>query len=139
MPGKYTSFDEDFLQLVNALPTTVVTCATKSEMINCSATSLHEKLNTLGIQWFHIEVDDFQIPDSLCEKEWNSLMPSLKRTVLSGGGVIFNCVGGCGRSGMFLMRLLLEMGWSSEGALERLREFRPCAIETDQQKSWAFK
>ena len=139
MPGKYTSFDEDFLQLVNALPTTVVTCATKSEMINCSATSLHEKLNTLGIQWFHIEVDDFQIPDSLCEKEWNSLMPSLKRTVLSGGGVIFNCVGGCGRSGMFLMRLLLEMGWSSEGALERLREFRPCAIETEQQKSWAFK
>ncbi|MGB1639263.1 MAG: protein-tyrosine phosphatase family protein, partial [Paracoccaceae bacterium] len=101
--------------------------------------SLHEKLNTLGIQWFHIEVDDFQIPDSLCEKEWNSMMPILKRTVLSGGGVIFNCMGGCGRSGMFLMRLLLEMGWSSEGALERLREFRPCAIETEQQKFWAFK
>ena len=67
------------------------------------------------------------------------MMPILKRTVLSGGGVIFNCMGGCGRSGMFLMRLLLEMGWNSEGALERLREFRACAIETEQQKSWAFK
>ena len=33
---------------------------------------------------------------------------NFKRTVLSGGGVIFNCMGGCGRSGMFLMRLLLE-------------------------------
>ena len=78
MPGKYTSFDEDFLQLVNALPTVVVTCATKSEMINCSATSLQEKLNTLGIKWFHLEVDDFQIPDALREKEWSSLMPSVK-------------------------------------------------------------
>ena len=139
MPGKYSSFDEDFLQLVNALPTVVVTCATKSEMINCSAASLPEKLHTVGIKWFQIAVDDFQIPDALLEKEWNSMMPILKRTVLSGGGVIFNCMGGCGRSGMFLMRLLLEMGWDSEGALERLREFRPCAIETEQQKSWAFK
>ena len=125
MPGKYSSFDEDFLQLVNAMPTVVVTCATK--------------LHTLGIKWFQIAVDDFQIPDALREKEWNSMMPMLKRTVLSGGGVIFNCMGGCGRSGMFLLRLLLEMGWSSEVALERLREFRPCAIETEQQKFWAFK
>ncbi|NCV19018.1 MAG: hypothetical protein EBW42_09685, partial [Rhodobacterales bacterium] len=101
MPGKYSSFDEDFLQLVNALPTVVVTCATKSEMINCSAASLPEKLHTLGIKWFQIAVDDFQIPDALREKEWNSMMPILKRTVLSGGGVIFNCMGGCGRSGMF--------------------------------------
>ena len=82
MPGKYSSFDEDFLQLVNALPTVVVTCATKSEMINCSAASLPEKLHTVGIKWFQIAVDDFQIPDELREKEWNSMMPILKRTVL---------------------------------------------------------
>ena len=65
------------------------------------------------------------------------MMPILKE-LYSVVGCIFNCMGGCGRSGMFLMRLLLEMGWSSEG-LERLREFRPCAIETEQQKFWAFK
>ena len=54
------------------------------------------------------------------------MMPILKRTVLSGGGVIFNCMGGCGRSGMFLMRLLLEMGWSSEvlGAFTRVSTLR---------------
>ncbi|GIR45485.1 MAG: hypothetical protein CM15mP54_23390 [Paracoccaceae bacterium] len=62
---------------------------------------------------------------------------NFKKNCTQWWGVIFNCMGGCGRSGMFLMRLLLEMGWSSEGALERLREFRPCAIETEQQKSWA--
>ena len=73
------------------------------------------------------------------EEKWKYLLPTFKNTVFSGGGVIFNCLGGCGRSGMFSMRLLQEMGWSAEYALERLRNFRPCAIETEDQMSWASK
>jgi len=138
MPGKFSSFDEDFLQLVRELPQVVVTCATQPEMMDCSANRLPEKLHNSEIKWFHIEVDDFQVPDEFSEEKWNSLLPILKETIFGGGGVILNCVGGCGRSGMFLMRLLLEMGWSRDGALERLRKVRPCAIETDQQLSWAF-
>tara|TARA_B100001121_G_scaffold308268_1_gene331828 strand:- start:912 stop:1391 length:480 start_codon:yes stop_codon:yes gene_type:complete len=138
MPGKFSSFDEDFLRLVKASPKVVVTCATQSEMIACSATRLPEKLSDSDIRWFHIGIDDFQVPDEFSEDQWSSLLPILKETIFGGGGVIFNCVGGCGRSGMFLMRLLLEMGWSRDGALERLRKFRPCAIETEQQLSWAF-
>jgi protein-tyrosine phosphatase len=138
MPGKFSSFDEDFLQLVKELPQVVVTCATQPEMMACSATRLPEKLYNSEIKWFHIDVDDFQVPDEFSEEKWNSLLPILKETIFGGGGVILNCVGGCGRSGMFLMRLLLEMGWSRDGALERLRKVRPCAIETDQQLFWAF-
>ena len=138
MPGKFSSFDEYFLQLVKELPQVVVTCATQSEMIACSATRLPEKLYNSEIKWFHIEVDDFQVQDEFSEEKWNSLLPILKETIFDGGGVILNCVGGCGRSGMFLMRLLLEMGWSRDVALKRLRKVRPCAIETDQQLFWAF-
>ena len=138
MPGKFSSFDEDFLQLVKELPQVVVTCATQSEMMACSATRLPEKLNNSEIKWFQIDVEDFQVPDEFSEEKWNSLLPILKETIFDGGGVILNCVGGCGRSGMFLMRLLLEMGWTRDGALDRLRKVRPCAIETDQQLFWAF-
>ena len=138
MPGKFSSFDEDFLQLVRELPQVVVTCATQPEMMACSASQLAEKLYNSEIKWFLIEVDDFQVPDEFSEEKWNSLLPILKETIFDGGGVILNCVGGCGRSGMFLMRLLLEMGWSRDGALMRLRKVRPCAIETDQQLFWAF-
>ena len=138
MPGKFSSFDEDFLQLIRELPQVVVTCATQPEMMACSATRLPEKLYNSEIKWFQIDVEDFQVPDEFSEAKWNSLLPILKETIFDGGGVIFNCVGGCGRSGMFLMRLLLEMGWSRDGALERLRKVRPCAIETDQQLFWAF-
>ena len=138
MPGKFSSFDEDFLQLVRELPQVVVTCATQPEMMACSATRLPEKLYNSEIKWFLIEVDDFQVPDKFSEEKWNSVLPILKETIFDGGGVILNCVGGCGRSGLFLMRLLLEMGWSRDGALMSLRKVRPCAIETDQQLFWAF-
>ena len=138
MPGKFSSFDADFLRLVEEFPKVVVTCATQPEMMACSATMLPEKLNNSEIKWFHIDVDDFQVPNEASEEQWNSLLPVLKETIFGGGGVILNCVGGCGRSGMFLMRLLLEMGWSRDGALERLRQVRPCAIETERQLSWAL-
>ena len=49
MPGKFSSFDEDFLQLVKELPQVVVTCATQPEMMACSATRLPEKLYNLEI------------------------------------------------------------------------------------------
>ena len=77
MPGKFSPFDEDFLQLVKELPQVVVTCATQPEMIACSATRLPEKLHNSEIKWFHIEVDDFQVPDEFSEEKWNSLLPIL--------------------------------------------------------------
>ena len=81
MPGKFSSFDEDFLQLVKELPQVVVTCATQPEMMACSATRLPEKLYNSEIKWFHIDVDDFQIPDEFSEEKWNSLLPILKETI----------------------------------------------------------
>ncbi|MBR9844091.1 MAG: protein phosphatase, partial [Rhodobacteraceae bacterium] len=48
-----------------------------------------------------------------------------------------HCFGGCGRSGMAIMRLLVEMGEEPEAALARLRAVRPCAVETEAQRLWA--
>ena len=77
------------------------------------------------------------MPDKNNEEKWNYFLPTFKNNVLSGGCVIFSCLGGCSRSGMFSMRLLREIGWISEHALERLRSLRPCAIEPEDQMSWA--
>ena len=46
-------------------------------------------------------------------------------------------IGGCGRSGMAVLRLMIEAGEDAETALARLRTIRPCAIETDAQMAWA--
>ena len=73
MPGKFSSFHEDFSQLVSSGPKVVVTCATTVEMIDCSANPLPQKLQNLEIKWFQLAVDDFQVPDENNEEKWNSV------------------------------------------------------------------
>ena len=50
---------------------------------------------------------------------------------------MIHCFGGCGRSGMAALRLMVEAGEDADEALERLRAVRPCAVETDAQLRWA--
>jgi hypothetical protein len=38
---------------------------------------------------------------------------------------------------MALMRLMVEAGEDAEPALQRLREVRACAVETEDQRAWA--
>jgi len=54
-----------------------------------------------------------------------------------GGKVLVHCMGGCGRSGMAVLRLMVETGEPPHSALSRLRAARPCAVETDAQFDWA--
>jgi hypothetical protein len=46
-------------------------------------------------------------------------------------------MGGCGRSGTALLRLMVESGEDPIPALTRLRAARPCAVETPAQFAWA--
>ena len=46
-------------------------------------------------------------------------------------------VGGCGRSGTAVLRLMVEAGEEASVALGRLRAVRPCAVETPEQFAWA--
>ena len=64
---------------------------------------------------------------------------TLHRVLNDGGRVIVHCRGGCGRTGMAVLRLMVEAGEDGENALARLRTVRTCAVETIQQKEWAFR
>jgi len=76
------------------------------------------------------------------EKEMMAKWPEVSKTVrtmLHGGGrVVVHCRGGCGRSGMVALRLMVECGEDRFSALTRLRGVRDCAVETKGQLHWAF-
>jgi len=55
----------------------------------------------------------------------------------TGGSVLVHCKGGCGRSGMAALRLMVEAGEDPHLAFARLRDVRPCAVETEAQLAWA--
>jgi protein-tyrosine phosphatase len=86
--------------------------------------------------WRHYPITDFGIPSADQSAAWDALSTEIIAKLREGSRVFVHCRGGCGRSGMIALRLMMLMGEETEGALARLRAIRPCAIETAEQMQW---
>ena len=83
--------------------------------------------------WHHHPVRDFTAANA----DINPLVDTLTDALASGGKIFIHCRGGCGRTGMLAMRLLILAGEDADAALLRLRGVRPCAVEKKSQEFWA--
>ncbi len=104
------------------------------EMERHNMADLGALLEQMGISWLHFPVQDFSTPAAL---GWAQVSRHLHRVLDAKGAVLAHCYGGQGRSGMVLLRLMVERGENPPTALARLREQRPGAVETDAQYRWA--
>lgn len=89
-------------------------------------------------KWMHFPVQDYGAPTPDRSAEWDVVATTAMKTLKVGGRVLIHCRGGCGRSGMAVLRLMINLGETPNKALTRLRETRPCAVETSAQLEWAF-
>ena len=91
-----------------------------------------------GIRWLHLPIPDYGVPDRHGSARWDREIAPVLHDVLSGGGrLLIHCRAGCGRTGMIVLRLMIERGEVVGEALPRLRQARPCAVETAAQLNWA--
>ncbi|MCB1409535.1 MAG: protein phosphatase [Rhodobacteraceae bacterium] len=116
-------------------PALVLSLTETAELRALGAADLPDWLAAHGIGWAHFPVPDFQTPPP--GSDWPALSVRARAVLDSGGTLVVHCRGGCGRSGMIALRLLIEGGEAADPALSRLRQARPCAIETDAQHLWA--
>lgn len=118
-------------------PDAVLTMNGHAEMDSLGAKELPLDLARADIQWLHFPVKDFGVAEKDKEVVWLPISQTIHRVLNDGGRVIVHCRGGCGRTGMAVLRLMVELGEEFEDALERLRGYRPCAVETNAQLAWA--
>ena len=86
-------------------------------------------------RWMQVPVVDYGVPDD--DGDWHRAADTALPTLANGGRVLIHCRGGCGRSGMAVLRLMIAAGEAADLALARLRSVRSCAVETDAQMDWA--
>jgi len=116
----------------------VISLTTRVEHVILGVDTIGSDIQGLGSRWFHLPVEDFHTPTGDSQERWSEVS-GLARQAMSGGGrVLVHCRGGCGRSGMAALRLMIESGERPDAALARLRALRPCAVETDAQMIWAY-
>jgi protein-tyrosine phosphatase len=90
-------------------------------------------LATAGIAQRCFPIPDYGVPVG----DWPKVSADLHAVLASGGRIVVHCRGGCGRTGMIALRLMVELGEAPDAALDRLRAVRPCAVETEDQRLWA--
>lgn len=137
LPGRGGDLAGDLAQFRDFKPSLVLTMVTEAELLEVGAHHFGTDIQTLGSRWAHLPVNDFGIPSAETVARWSDVSKSARAALAGGGRVIIHCKGGCGRSGMAALRLMIEAGEAPDAALKRLRAVRPCAVETAQQLSWA--
>ena len=137
LPGRGGHYAEDLAHLRDWKPALVISMTTPSEQVGQGLADLGADIQDSGTRWIHFPVPDMDVPGSNQDEDWHHASKVALSALQGGGRVLIHCFGGCGRSGMAALRLMIEAGESPDAALGRLRAIRPCAVETEEQMTWA--
>jgi len=137
LPGAGGDYAGDLASVTGWGPALVLTMTTAAELTRFGAAGIGADLEAKGIVWRHLPVDDYHADSPALAAGWAASSAQARGILAQGGRVLVHCRGGCGRSGMAVLRLMVELGEAPEIALARLRAARPCAVETDAQHAWA--
>jgi len=136
IPGRYGDYESDLSTILRWVPDLVLTMTTQTELDRMGASDFGADLAAVGVDWLHMPIVDFGAPER--DDIWPQASAKARGVLGRGGKILTHCFGGCGRSGMAALRIMVEAGEAPDLALMRLRAARPCAVETDAQKAWAF-
>lgn len=137
VPGRSGTYQADLTQIMSWGAGLVLTMTTVDELERAGAADLGEDLQSAGVAWRHLPIPDFGAPPPETAALWPETSALAHDILGQGGRVLAHCYGGCGRAGMAQMRLMVEAGEDADPALERLRQARPCAVQSESQRAWA--
>lgn len=137
MPGRGGPYERELTEVLAWRPSLALTMTTAEELATKGAQGLPGDLAEAGITWLHLPIADYGPPVGDTLAAWPAASAEVRKVLAGGGRVWVHCMGGCGRSGTAVLRLMVEAGEEPAAALKRLRAVRPCAVETPEQFQWA--
>lgn len=137
LPGGSGDLTGDVNAIADWGASLVVTLVGDAELGPGDQGQLSDLLAARDVAWHHLPVTDFGVPSADVAAEWPEVAASANRILDDDGRVLVHCRGGCGRSGMIALRLMIDRGEAPNEALSRLRDVRSCAVETEAQFLWA--
>ncbi len=137
LPGRYGDIQSDLAKVAGWGASLVLTMVTQAELDNHGSGQLEDLLHNAGMRWQHLPVEDYQTPTVQMDIAIKRAISESEQVLNNRGRVLIHCFGGCGRSGMMALRIMIAVGEMPNDALLRLRHARPCAVETADQLLWA--
>ena len=111
---------------------TVVVLVEREDIIRHSGRHLLQVYAQDGLRVLHLPSRDFGVPDPV---ELHRMVDDVLQLVQSGENIAVHCLGGIGRTGLFLACLAKRVfGMDGEQAITWLRGYVPGAVETGEQR-----
>jgi protein-tyrosine phosphatase len=129
-PGtKEVGLQNSLEQLAAAGATAILTLMPKDEMQRNAVIDLPELCAQLGLEWFHLPIEDDHAPEQPFQDAWQSASAKIHALVNAGKAIAIHCKGGSGRTGLVAAQILLERGIPLDEVIERVRAIRPNALQ----------
>ena len=116
----------------------VVSLTEGHEFRTLGVPGLGDAVESAGLDWYHLPIEDVNVPDESFERLWTWSGHVLRRKLRAGESVLLHCRGGLGRTGTIAARLAIESGTAPEKALRIVRAARPGAVETSGQQAYVL-
>ncbi|MFN3889563.1 MAG: ADP-ribosylglycohydrolase family protein [Beijerinckiaceae bacterium] len=114
----------------------VVTLIEDHEFKLLEVNRLGDAIRERHMDWLHLPIRDVSVPGPEFEAQWRTAGEGLRARLRDGFDVVVHCRGGLGRAGTIAARLLVELGFQPDDAIDKVRRRRPGAIETAAQERY---
>lgn len=116
------------VQLKAAGADAVITLMPDAEMASNAVSNLADLCSRIGLQWFHLPIEDEHAPEEEFAVAWSALRPAVHQLLDTDKRVVIHCKGGSGRTGLMAAQILVERGWSVDEATAVVKGMRPNAL-----------
>ena len=123
-------------QLAAAGASAILTLMPKEEMQRNAVVDMPELCAQLGLQWFHLPIEDDHAPEQEFTAAWSIAKEKVHALLASGKSIAIHCKGGSGRTGLVAAQILLERGVSLDEVIERVRAIRPNALQVPAHQTY---
>ena len=112
----------------------VVTLLENRELPQLNVAEMGDIVESAGMDWHFLPIQDQCVPNIDFEDLWFYSGHVLRTALLAGKKILVHCKGGLGRTGTIAARLMVELGESPAGAINKVREARQNTIENTAQE-----
>lgn len=139
-PGsKQVGVFDSLQQLAAGGASAILTLMPTEEMQRNQVLNMPELCAQLGMQWFHLPIEDDHAPEQIFEEAWQVAQDTIHALLAAGKSIAIHCKGGTGRTGMVAARVLLERGVAVDDVITRVRAVRSNALRIPVQLDYIAK